>query len=83
MLELAPASHGVTEAGRRAFARWTDLLARALTGSGVGAEHARRLATLAITSLEGALVLARVTQDAAPVTDAVTDVAALFDAAAT
>jgi TetR/AcrR family transcriptional repressor of lmrAB and yxaGH operons len=81
LLELAPGSRAVTDAGRVAFDGWTGVLAQALVASGASGEQARRLATLAIAALEGSLVLARVQQDTAPVFDAVTDVAALFDAA--
>jgi TetR/AcrR family transcriptional repressor of lmrAB and yxaGH operons len=81
LLELAPASEAVSAAGRHAFHGWTHALAEALAASGASDAHARRLAALAVAAVEGALVLARVQQDAAPVLDAVTDVAALFDAA--
>lgn len=81
LLELAPASRQVTDAGRAAFNSWTGVLAQALVASGATDSQARRLATLAIAALEGALVLARVQQDATPILDAATDVAALFDAA--
>lgn len=81
LLELAPVSRAVTDAGRAAFDGWTGVLAQALVSSGASGVQARRLATLAIAALEGALVLARVQQDTAPVIDAVADVAALFDAA--
>lgn len=81
LLELAPASDGVSAAGRQAFTAWTASLEQALVASGADAAQARRLATLAIAALEGALVLARVHQDSTAVTDAARDVADLFDAA--
>ncbi len=81
LLELAPSSEAVSAAGRRAFTAWTALLEQALLASGAEAAQARRLATLAIAALEGALVLARVHQDSTAVTAAASDVADLFDAA--
>lgn len=81
LLELVPASQGVTAAGRRAFTAWTDTFEQALLSAGADRARARRLATLAIASLEGALVLARTQQDSTAVTDATDDVADLFDAA--
>ena len=81
LLELAPGSAGVTAAGQRAFTAWTGTLEQALLSAGADPTRARRLATLAIASLEGALVLARAQQDSTPVTDAAGDVADLFDAA--
>ena len=81
LLELAPDSPGVTAAGQRAFGEWSGLFERALLASGADAAAARRLATLAVAALEGALVLARVQQDAAVVLDVVAAAADLFDAA--
>jgi TetR/AcrR family transcriptional repressor of lmrAB and yxaGH operons len=81
LLELAPASSEVADAGRAAFDAWTGLLAGALRDAGAPEETARRLAGLALGTIEGALLVARVRQDAAPLTEAIDDVAALFDGA--
>lgn len=81
LLELAPASSGVADAGRAAFDAWTELLAGALRDSGAPEERARQLAGLALATIEGALLVARVREDVAPLTEAVDDVAALFDGA--
>jgi AcrR family transcriptional regulator len=81
LLELAPQEPGVTAAGRAAFASWSRVLERGLTGGGVPPERARRLAGLALAALEGSLVRARVEQDGGPVLEAVDQVADLFDAA--
>jgi TetR/AcrR family transcriptional repressor of lmrAB and yxaGH operons len=81
LLELAPASEAVSAAGRRAFAEWAEVFSRALVAAGADSKEARRLATLAVASLEGALVLARVHQDSDAVTGVASDVADLFDAA--
>jgi TetR/AcrR family transcriptional repressor of lmrAB and yxaGH operons len=81
LLELAPESETVSAAGRRAFADWTDTFSEALSAAGAEPEQARRLATLAVASLEGALVLARVHQDNNAMQVVANDVADLFDAA--
>jgi len=81
LLELAPGVHGVTAAGREAFASWSAVLDGELTKRGVTRARARRLSTLAISALEGSLVLARVQQDGRPIRDAMDAVAELFDAA--
>lgn len=49
-----------------AFARWTDLIATRLVDDGVEPRRADELAALVISALEGALVLARVARDVAP-----------------
>lgn len=81
LLELAPGVQGVTAAGREAFASWSTVLDGELTARGVTRARARRLSTLAISALEGSLVLARVQQDGRPIRDAMDAVAELFDAA--
>lgn len=69
LLETAPASPPITSAGREAFASWRDVLARSLLRDGFSNVEARRMATLTIASLEGALILARVEQSAKPITE--------------
>lgn len=49
-----------------AFERWTDQIAGRLVADGVAPDRAAELATLVIAALEGALVLARVARDVAP-----------------
>lgn len=79
LLELAPTSDRVSAAGRLAFDAWISVLEQALVASGAQVDQARRLATLAVAAIEGALVLARTRQDGTVVLAAVADVAALFD----
>jgi TetR/AcrR family transcriptional repressor of lmrAB and yxaGH operons len=77
LLETAPASPPITAAGREAFGSWRDVLVRSLIRDGFPNGDARRMATLAIASLEGALILARVEQNARPINevfDALADV---------
>jgi AcrR family transcriptional regulator len=49
-----------------AFTRWTDMVADRLVGDGVAAERAEELAMLFMTSLEGAIVVARSMRDVKP-----------------
>ena len=77
LLETAPASPPITAAGREAFGSWQDVLVRSLARDGFSSTEARRMATLTIAALEGALILARVEQSAKPITevfDALADV---------
>lgn len=69
LLEMAPASPQITTAGRDAFGSWRDVLVRSLIRDGFSATEARRKATLTIAALEGALILARVEQNAKPIND--------------
>lgn len=56
----------VIERAAAVFDRWTDLIAQRFVSDGVAAAAARELAVLAISALEGAIVLARVRRDVAP-----------------
>lgn len=48
------------------FARWTDLIAQRFVTDGIPRERASELSVLATTALEGAILLARVRRDVAP-----------------
>jgi TetR/AcrR family transcriptional repressor of lmrAB and yxaGH operons len=69
LLEKAPASQPITTAGAEAFRSWCDIIRQALLRDGVSAAEARRMATLTVAALEGALVLARVECSAKPIHD--------------
>ena len=69
LLESVPQSEGITQAGREAFAAWRAVIARALLRDGFSQQEARRLAVLAISGIEGALILARVEGSGAPIED--------------
>ncbi|KZS67736.1 TetR family transcriptional regulator [Mycobacterium kansasii] len=56
----------VIEHAAAVFDRWSDLLARRFAGDGIPAARSNDLATLAVSALEGALLLARVRRDLAP-----------------
>jgi TetR/AcrR family transcriptional repressor of lmrAB and yxaGH operons len=69
LLESAPQSTEMTAAGREAFAGWRAVIARTLVRDGFGKAEAGRLATLTVSAIEGALILARVEGSARPIDD--------------
>ena len=77
--DLAASDSAVTEPLRTALGRWEDALAAELARMGVPVRRARRLATLMLSTLEGALVLARVHRDVRPLTTVVAELAPLLD----
>ena len=66
----------MTAAGREAFAGWCAVIARALLRDGFGKAEARRLSTLTVSAIEGALILARVEGSAQPIEDVAKSLAA-------
>ncbi|MFG1805214.1 TetR/AcrR family transcriptional regulator [Streptomyces sp. NPDC049040] len=70
------------EATAAAFAAWTTPLTAALTTLRVPAARAPGLATLMISTLEGAILMARAHQSTAPLVTVTTELAPLLDAAA-
>lgn len=56
----------VIERAAAVFDRWTDQIAQRLIADGLPAEQARELSVLTTSALEGAIVLARVRRDVAP-----------------
>jgi TetR/AcrR family transcriptional repressor of lmrAB and yxaGH operons len=65
-LETTPHSEVLTRACQDAFATWEDRLVAFYRRSGIGAAPARRLATLLIAGLEGALLLCRAKRSTRP-----------------
>ena len=65
----ADAGTTATGAAATAFARWQDVIAHTLLDAGVGRTDARRLATLVIASIEGAILLCRARRDIRPLRD--------------
>jgi len=65
-LETAPDSEALTAACRAAFDRWEGIVTEKLADAGVRRGRAREVAGLALTLLEGALLLARVHASTAP-----------------
>lgn len=64
--EQHDAERMVIERAAAVFDRWTDLIAARFIADGIAPQRARELAVMATTSLEGAIVLARVRRDLMP-----------------
>ncbi len=56
----------VIDRAAAAFVRWTDLIAAKLADDGASTERAEELAMLLMTSIEGAIVVARTARDVKP-----------------
>lgn len=67
LLENAPDSRAITEAGERAVDGWIEVVARVLARGGMAPRDARARAELAVAAMEGALLLARVRRSARPI----------------
>ncbi|MEU2927958.1 TetR/AcrR family transcriptional regulator [Streptomyces sp. NPDC048304] len=80
-VDCASAGGTTREAVAAAFTTWRTPLAEALTGMGVPEARAESLATLMISTLEGAILMARAEQDVRPLTTAVRELGPLLDAA--
>jgi AcrR family transcriptional regulator len=80
-VDCAHATPATRSAAAAAFTAWTEPVAEALAGMGVPAHRARSLATLMISALEGALLIARAEQDVRALTTAVAELAPLLDSA--
>ncbi len=67
----AEADAGLTAAAAAAaaFTRWQELIARTLLDAGVSRTDARRLATLVVSAIEGAILLCRASRDIRPLRD--------------
>ncbi|OFB39000.1 TetR family transcriptional regulator [Mycolicibacterium sp. (ex Dasyatis americana)] len=61
-----PAENAALDRAGAAFTRWTGQITRRLTDDGVPAGRAEELATLIMTAVEGAVVMARATRDVKP-----------------
>ena len=78
LLETAADEPAIRAAGQLAISGWVDVLGEALMRDGVAADRARTLARVAICAIEGALVLARVDQDAGAILAVGEEMGALF-----
>ena len=81
--DTAATSDELKQVLRRAFEGWQDPLTAALVELGVAGDRAEGLAMLVISALEGAIVLARVRSDLAPLDALVTELGPALDASAT
>ncbi|MBA8951407.1 TetR/AcrR family transcriptional regulator [Actinomadura namibiensis] len=82
-VDRARASASTRTAAAEAFACWTRPLAEALTGMGVPSDRAPGLATVMISAVEGALLIARAGHDTRPLTALVEELGPLLDTAVT
>ena len=72
MLETAPYSPALTEAGARAIDRWIEIVATVFVNAGLSQREAKARAQLLIATMEGALLLARIRQSPRPILDIAT-----------
>jgi hypothetical protein len=79
--EVVSGDSTLNEPLRAALGRWEDAVADELARVGVPARRCRRLAILMLSTLEGAIMLARVHGDVRPLTTVVADLAPVLDAA--
>jgi TetR/AcrR family transcriptional repressor of lmrAB and yxaGH operons len=80
LLELAPKDRGVAEAGRKAYAARLGVLREKLIADGFSLSRAERLASLCVSTLQGALIQSRVERSAAPIQTAADELAVLLEA---
>ena len=80
-VDCAETTESTRAATAAAFARWNRPVAEALTDMGVPAERARPLATLMISALEGALLIARTERDVRALTTVAQELGPLLDGA--
>ncbi|MFI9833193.1 TetR/AcrR family transcriptional regulator [Streptomyces sp. NPDC051913] len=81
-VDCAESTASTREAAAAAFAGWTRPVARALADMGVPEERTGALATLMISALEGAILMARAEQDVRALTTVARELGPLLDAAA-
>jgi TetR/AcrR family transcriptional repressor of lmrAB and yxaGH operons len=65
-LDTSGTSDALRDACRNAFSLWTELLATRFVAAGATRKRSRELATLIVLTVEGALLLARVSRSQAP-----------------
>ncbi|MFF6785185.1 TetR family transcriptional regulator C-terminal domain-containing protein [Streptomyces sp. NPDC012510] len=80
-VDCAASTVSTREAAAAAFAGWTGPVARALTDMGVPEERSRSLATLMISALEGAILMARAERDVRALTTVARELVPLLDEA--
>ncbi|MGV9563655.1 TetR/AcrR family transcriptional regulator [Streptomyces sp. NPDC003480] len=82
-VDCAESADSTRTAAAAAFARWIRPVADALTDMGVPADRSESLATLMISTLEGALLIARTERDVRALTTVVRELGPLLDASVT
>ncbi len=81
--DVAATSEEIRRVLRQAFDGWQDPLVAGLVSLGVPVERADGLALVVISALEGAIVMARIRRDLAPLDALVAELGPLLDASAT
>jgi TetR/AcrR family transcriptional regulator, lmrAB and yxaGH operons repressor len=82
LLELAPRERAVTDAGRKAYAARLSILSRKLVEDGFARARADALAVLCTSSIQGALIQARVERSGRPIEVTAAELARLVEAEA-
>jgi TetR/AcrR family transcriptional repressor of lmrAB and yxaGH operons len=82
-LEVAAENPGVREVAEHGYKSWEALIAARLGAGGIAAARAESLATLVLSSVEGALILSRAYADTTPLRRVAAQLAALVEAAQT
>ncbi|MHC3468968.1 TetR/AcrR family transcriptional regulator [Streptomyces sp. 7R007] len=80
-VDCAGSAESTRQAAAAAFATWTRPVADALTGMGVPAKRAEPLATLMISALEGAIIMARAEGNTRALETVASEVGPILDAA--
>ncbi|MFE5812682.1 TetR/AcrR family transcriptional regulator [Streptomyces sp. NPDC056479] len=80
-VDCAESTESTREAAAAAFATWTGPVTGALVDMGVPKERAGALATLMISALEGAILMARAERDVRPLTTVAAELGPLLDGA--
>jgi AcrR family transcriptional regulator len=80
-VDCADSATSTRNAAAAAFSAWTEPVAGALAGMGVPDARTVSLATLMISTLEGAILIARAERDVRALTTAVQELGPLLDAA--
>ncbi|MFJ8106543.1 TetR/AcrR family transcriptional regulator [Streptomyces sp. NPDC096132] len=80
-VDCAESTASTREAASAAFGTWTGPVARALADMGVPEERSTALATLMISTLEGAILIARAERDVRALTTAARELGPFLDAA--
>ena len=80
LLGLAPKDRAVAEAGRKAYAVRIDVLKRKLASDGFSSARTGPLAVLCVSTLQGALIQARVERSSAPIETAADELATMLEA---
>jgi TetR/AcrR family transcriptional repressor of lmrAB and yxaGH operons len=79
LLETAGSIPSLSYLGRETFSAWQAIIAAKLVQDGLSEKRASTLASFALSSLEGALVLARVEQNVKPIEIVGMEIGAVFN----